>query len=92
MIDSRIPSRFDAALTISDGACNPVGIASAIFDYGSKILHSKGTQAVREDPAIRLMVHQLAYLCGVDELNDDLFAYGKIRDICKEKYESNRKD
>jgi hypothetical protein len=39
----------------------------------------------REDPAVRLIVHQLAHLCGVDEIDNTLDVYGKLNDECKTK-------
>ena len=61
-------SRFRDALAIVDpGACNPSGIALSIAEaYGEIRAHENaGTEAVCHDPAIRLMVYQLASICGV---------------------------
>jgi aromatic ring hydroxylase len=58
-------NRFSDAIAIQS-ACNPSGIASALM-RAQRVIYDegKGTDAVRADPAVRLMVHQLAYLCDV---------------------------
>jgi hypothetical protein len=61
-------SRFRDALAIVDpGACNPSGIALSIVAAFREIRahETAGTEAVCQDPAIRLMVYQLASICGV---------------------------
>ncbi|MFM0007375.1 hypothetical protein PQR57_41295 [Paraburkholderia dipogonis] len=46
--------------------------------------HQENVRA-REDPAVRLIVHQLAFLCGVFEVDNTLDVYGKLNDECREK-------
>ena len=61
-------SRFrDALVIINPGACNPSGVALSIADACREIRdHEKvDTKSVCQDPAIRLMVYQLAHLFGV---------------------------
>jgi hypothetical protein len=61
-------SRFRDALAIVDpGACNPSGIALSIVDACREIREheTSATTALCQDPAIRLMVYQLASICGV---------------------------
>jgi hypothetical protein len=59
--------RYNDALFIADGACNPSGIAISIVDACREIRSkpNAGTVALTGDPAIRLMVHQLAFICGI---------------------------
>ena len=60
--------RHSAALAIQEGACNPSGIAHAIINACREIREEPtfaGTTSIKNDPAVRLMVHQLAYICGV---------------------------
>jgi len=67
--------RHKDALAIQEGACNPSGIANAIVRAQREILDepgSRGTDSVTSDPAVRLMVHQLAYICGVVAPAQDL--------------------
>jgi hypothetical protein len=61
-------SRFRDALAIVDpGACNPSGIALSIAEACREIREHEtvGTNEMCQDPAIRLMVYQLASICGV---------------------------
>jgi hypothetical protein len=63
-------SRFRDALAIVDpGACNPSGIALSIAEACREIREheTSGTKEMCQDPAIRLMVYQLASICGVAE-------------------------
>ena len=46
--------------------------------------HQENVRA-REDPALRLIVHQLAFLCGVFEFDNTLDVHGKLNDRCKVK-------
>ena len=58
-------SRFrDALVIINPGACNPSGVALSIADACREMReHEKvDTRSVCQDPAIRLMVYQLAHL------------------------------
>jgi hypothetical protein len=58
-------NRFQDAIDISAGACNPIAITGVIHKHMLEML-DKGMTTIRQDPAIRLMVYQLAYLCGAD--------------------------
>lgn len=59
--------RHQDALNVTAGACNPIAIANAIVRASREITDQpgKGTDDVGKDPAVRLMVHQLAYLAGI---------------------------
>jgi hypothetical protein len=39
----------------------------------------------REDPTVRLIAHELAFLCGVFEIDNTLDVYGKLNDECRVK-------
>jgi hypothetical protein len=61
-------SRFhDALAIVNPGACNPSGIALSIADACREIREHEPTASTAQDPAIRLMVYQLASICGVAE-------------------------
>lgn len=58
-------SRFrDALAIINPGACNPSGVALSIADACREIREHENvdTKRIGQDPAIRLMVYQLAHL------------------------------
>lgn len=58
-------TRYQDALLISDGACNPSGICHAIIEACEEIrAEGQGTPQICADPAIKLMVDQLGYLMG----------------------------
>jgi hypothetical protein len=61
-------SRFrDALVIVNPGACNPSGIALSIAEACREIREheNRETKALCQDPAIRLMVYQLASICDV---------------------------
>lgn len=72
--------RHDDALLIQQGAVNPSGIAHSIIAACQEVRDESGN--VREDAAIRLMVHQLAHICRVREIDDELSTYSMLTDEC----------
>ena len=84
-IDNSLPpgyNRFrDAILIVDPGACNPSGVALAIHNACRSVIAENGNQ--RTDPAIRLMVTQLAFLVnGNSDL--DYNEYSQLLDACRE--------
>jgi hypothetical protein len=74
------PNRYPDALQIIDpGASNPSGIAYAIVAACTEVRREGGSTAT--DPAIRLMVTQLAWVCKADSchIND----YGQLVAECR---------
>ena len=64
--------RHSDAIAIQEGACNPSGIVHSILAACQEIRdsgHFGGTADITSDPAVRLMVHQLAYICQLDEID-----------------------
>jgi hypothetical protein len=73
------PTRFRKALQIVDpGASNPSGIAHAIVAACAEVRNEGGSTAT--DPAVRLMVTQLAWVCHADSFIDD---YGQLLAECR---------
>lgn len=71
---SLIERRNKDALHIIDGACNPVAVAGCIHRHSWEMLEAgAGTDTIKKDPAIRLMVYQLAHICGVLHLSGRRF-------------------
>jgi hypothetical protein len=65
-IDRPHDSRFrDALAIVNPGACNPSGIAHSIVDACREIREQEPAASTAQDPAVRLMVYQLASVCGV---------------------------
>jgi hypothetical protein len=78
-------NRFDNALAIQQGACNPSGIAISLLDAIREAREENpSTDAVRADPACRLICHQLAYLLGVREVDDSPSVYSALIDACEQ--------
>ena len=74
------PNRLREALQIIDpGASNPSGIAHAIAAACAEVRREGGSTAT--DPAVRLMVTQLAWVCRADSchIND----YGQLLAECR---------
>ena len=66
--------RHADALLIAAGACNPAGIARtlvAAIDEAMAEPTYTGTDALRADPALRLIVNQLQFLMGNGEMDLD---------------------
>ena len=81
-------SRFrDALVIINPGACNPSGVALSIADACREMREQEDgdTQTICQDPAIRLMVYQLAHLFGVAGHQYDLVHYVTDEAACKER-------
>jgi hypothetical protein len=69
--------RHRDGLFIAQGACNPSAIALSIVEACREMRAEPGhtgTAQITSDPAIKLMVHQLAYICGVHNGVDDFSA------------------
>ena len=77
----------DALVIVNPGACNPSGIALSIVDACHEMREHDhaDTSLVRQDPAIRLMVYQLAHLFGVAGAQYDVVHYMTDEATCKER-------
>lgn len=84
-------NRFDNAVAIQEGACNPSGILHSMLEACEEIRANPehtGTDQLRADPALRLMAHQLNYLLNVGEIDRDLDVYGKLVHECRTRAET----
>lgn len=60
--------RHSDALAIAIGAVNPHGITLALTSALAECrAENLDTRATTHDPAIQLIVHQLAFICGLGE-------------------------
>jgi hypothetical protein len=76
-------SRFrDALAIVNPGACNPSGIAHSV-DACREIRKHEPAASTAQDPAVRLMVYQLASICGVADYA--LERYMADEGACKER-------
>ena len=87
-----LPAGYDrhrAALQIVDpGACNPSGVALALHTACRQAIAEGVSQ--REDPAVRLIGLQLAYLLGVDRILDTE-EYGRLLEHCRARAEERER-
>jgi hypothetical protein len=77
--------RHRDALAIQEGACNPSGIAHSIVTACQEIRaepNHTGTAQITSDPAVRLMIHQLAFICRAndDQIGED---YHHLTTVCE---------
>ncbi len=86
-----LPSGYErhrAALDIVDpGACNPSGVALALHNACWQAIAEGVSQ--RDDPAIRLIGLQLAYLLRVDRILDSE-EYGRLIEQCRVRAEERQ--
>jgi hypothetical protein len=75
-------NRYRDAVMIQAGACNPSGIALAIVE-GCREARDQGLDP-STDGAVRLMAHQLSFICRVGEL-DNLETYSSLMEECEKK-------
>ncbi len=79
-----LPSGFDrhadALLIVDPGASNPSGVARTLHHACRQVIAEGGRQA--DDPAVRLMGLQLAFLLGVGGAIDP-HEYARLVDACR---------
>ena len=83
-------NRFNNAVDVQEGgACNPSGILHSMLEACEEIRNSDeywGTDDIRQDPAIRLMAHQLGYLLALNEIDHgSTDVYSDLMHICRSK-------
>lgn len=77
--------RHADALAMQQGALNPSGIAHAIIDACQEA-RDEGKDATK-DSAVRFMAHQLAFICGVGEIEESFAIYNQLMDECAAAYQ-----
>jgi hypothetical protein len=78
----RVARRFEDALEIQDGAINPVAIAKALVDACLECIDEGVSQC--EDPAVRLIVHQLSHIVDSRTVDTDFVTYSRLIRFCEE--------
>lgn len=80
-------NRF-AQADATQGAANPVALVNTLKSWMQQVQDEGGDlNAVRTDPACRLLVYQLAFLFGVDALAQD--EYENLLAECQRKGEES---
>jgi len=81
-----VNTRNKDAIAIQQGACNPSGVARALVRAIDEAREENpDTDAVRADPACRLICHQLAFLMGVGRIDSGEDDYSALIRACEEK-------
>lgn len=80
-------TRFKNAWEMNQyGASNSIAIANAIIEACRDVINEGGTCG--NDPAVRLLVHQLSHVTGANDLHYGSDTLGKFKDymkFCKER-------
>jgi hypothetical protein len=76
-------NRFDDAIGIQAGACNMSGVTRSLVRCINQCRAENVD--VRSDAAIRMIVHQMAFLCGVGEIDNSFEVYGELTKIIEAK-------
>lgn len=79
-------NKYKDAIDAQAGACNPVALANAFTRHATPILLEHGAVKVRNDVALRLIVHQLAFLMRTNQL-DEGNEYHIAMELCENKAE-----
>ena len=91
---TRYTTRYTGAITAQAGACNPIAILNTMLRGCEEIRKETGsylpTQAILEDPAMRLLCHQLAFLMKANEEQIGAEYLTLIRE-CEQAAEGQRK-
>lgn len=77
------PNRFWDAWMIQQGACNASGVALSLHKACIQA-REDGVQP-SEDPACRMIGHQLAHILRLAEYDQDLLAYSRDYKICEDR-------
>lgn len=76
-------NRYDDALFIQMGASNPVAVAGTLREHMADMMDGGADHpTIQNDPALRLITHQLAHLMGFSALLD-FEEYNKYVSDCK---------
>jgi hypothetical protein len=78
-------NRNHTARMAQAGACNPIPLASGLQRAIQEMRDADAdTTQILEDPACRLIVHQLAYLFKIDQINGGHAEYCRLTNAIEE--------
>jgi hypothetical protein len=83
-----VSSRHSDALAIQQGACNPVAVTKRLHDHVQALFRDGvDHRSIRSDAALRLIVHQLAYLFSTSSLDGPGGEYEQCIEECRRRAE-----
>lgn len=74
---------YKDALHIQGGASNPRAVINTLHGFLTNWLKDADTPSICNDPGIRLIVHQLAHLTKIYQLNSDTEDYESTVELCE---------
>lgn len=80
--------RHRNAIAAQGGACNPRPIIRSLKDGLDELLLENpkaGTQEILEDPALRMIAHQLGHLLNLREIDSSCGVYDRLITECEKK-------
>lgn len=79
-------NRFKDAVAIQAGACNPIAVAGSLVKAIAQCRAlGFGTDQINGDAAVRMIVHQLAFLAGVGEYQMNMDLYHTLTVECEQR-------
>lgn len=83
-------NRFNNAVNIQAGACNPTGITLSLLDAMREVRdEGADTKGICSDPAVRAIAHQLAYLLNIAEMDNSGIEYANVMAQCNLRASTN---
>jgi hypothetical protein len=79
-------SRHKDALLMQGGACNARALVRSLHEHIEEFCKSPefaGTDSITSDPALRLMVHQIAFLFNTSGIDSGLYTYSNLTKECE---------
>lgn len=83
MVHDARPKRWAAAKQIDEGAVNPVAVSHALWQATKEARME--TFNVANDPAVRLIAHQLAHILNLRDFETSLLSYKQVAEEVREK-------
>ncbi len=82
-ITAPVRNYYKDALHIQGGASNPRAVINTLHGFLTNWLKEADTPSICNDPGIRLIVHQLAHLTKIYQLNSDTEDYESTVKLCE---------
>ena len=83
VIERGVRNRFKEAIQIQQGACNPIAVSRALTLAIEQVRDERGS--IEDDPAVRLIAHQLSFLLGVPKIDREFEVYTRLVHECEAK-------
>ncbi len=76
--------RHRNAIDVQKGASNPRAVSRVLVEaVDEAAAENPDTDSICEDSAVRLIAHQLSWLLGIQEINNDLPLYRGLLEQCE---------